>query len=455
MKNWKYINGAEVGNIDVSTSRLKDIEEQIKNWEHAINKVEGIDKEKAKKILEDLRKERAELRSQTGNETMHEWATSKPRNVGNAKYDIAFQGQIDGNSEQYYFVYDYQTDPGAHRPVKKFKTRDEARAYAKKLNEKDKVGNTKVINSDREFFKELADDAKEREDKDKQEVEKLVENRTVRTEEKNGWVAAYVNDHKIGHAKLVDVGSGWQAKGNIRLGIPGKLAISGSFFEFYKEKPSADRVAQDLLRDWENKWGSNAEAKAFIGNVKDKNGKELAEVSNSKVGNVASEYEILKHDPSKMHPMYKKAYEEAMKKLAREDEEFKKRFEKEYGVKAKNEASDDKFAYVMREFDEGKLKTPDGKVVTDPAQAKAIAYSESKKTENGLARARNAMVKNIATYKDFIKDLKNAIMLDVAGINYDSVDEQTLKTWVEQAKKDGYGSAIKGLQGKKVILDVY
>lgn len=113
-----------------------------------------------------------------------------------------------------------------------------------------------------------------------------------------------------------------------------------------------------------------------------------------RVGNVSSEYEILKQDPSKMHPMYKKAYEEAMKKLSREDEEFKKRFEKEYGVKAKNEASDDKFAYVMREFDEGKLKTPDGKVVTDPAQAKAIAYSESKKTENGLARARNAIKKN-------------------------------------------------------------
>lgn len=116
-------------------------------------------------------------------------------------------------------------------------------------------------------------------------------------------------------------------------------------------------------------------------------------VNNSKVGNIASEYEILKQDPSKMHPMYKKAYEEAMKKLAREDEEFKKRFEREYGVKAKNEASDDKFAYVMREFDEGKLKTPDGKVVTDPAQAKAIAYSESKKTENGCARARNAIKK--------------------------------------------------------------
>ena len=61
--------------------------------------------------------------------------------------------------------------------------------------------------------------------------------------------------------------------------------------------------------------------------------------------------------------------------------------------KTGNSASDDKFAYVMREFDEGKLKTTDGKVVTDPAQAKAIAYSESKKAENGLARARNAIKK--------------------------------------------------------------
>ena len=49
-----------------------------------------------------------------------------------------------------------------------------------------------------------------------------------------------------------------------------------------------------------------------------------------------AEYEILKQDPSKMHPLYKKAYEKAMKKLASEDEDFKKRFEKEYGVKSKN-----------------------------------------------------------------------------------------------------------------------
>jgi hypothetical protein len=45
----------------------------------------------------------------------------------------------------------------------------------------------------------------------------------------------------------------------------------------------------------------------------------------------------------------------------------------------------------MREFEEGKLKSSSGETVTDPAQAKAIAYSESKKAENGLARARKAI----------------------------------------------------------------
>ena len=125
-----------------------------------------------------------------------------------------------------------------------------------------------------------------------------------------------------------------------------------------------------------------------------------------------------------------------------------------------NSAQDDKFAYVMREFDEGKLKTPDGKVVTDPSQAKAIAYSESKKTENGLARARKAMnawnserkIEPVGKYREFIDNLKNAIELGVAGVLYNSLDEQTVKEWVEKAKKEGYGSHISGVQGKKVIL---
>jgi len=321
--------------------------------------------------------------NKTGNETMREWATSKPRNVGNTlrvdgykfKCSLGEYNELkselekhrgmyrDKNGKGYLYEVSYEIRPdmGGYYGYLTYAGRGDNPDYSARMTTKlpsdfKKVGNAKVINSDREFFKELADDAKEREDKDNQEVEKLVEN--------------------------------------------------------------------------------------------------------SKVGNVASEYEILKQDPSKMHPLYKKAYEEAMKKLAREDEEFKKRFEKEYGVKSKNEASDDKFAYVMREFDEGKLKTPDGKVVTDPAQAKAIAYSESKKAENGLTRARNSMAGNwnsdrnispVGAYKEFITNLKNAIELGVAAVTY-NIDGSTLKTWVEQAKKEGYGSHISGVQGQKVIL---
>ena len=61
------------------------------------------------------------------------------------------------------------------------------------------------------------------------------------------------------------------------------------------------------------------------------------------------------------------------------------------GNKVGNETkAEEKFGKVMGEYKEGALKTPQGKTVTDPAQAKAIAYSEADKVDN-LKRARNAM----------------------------------------------------------------
>jgi hypothetical protein len=52
-------------------------------------------------------------------------------------------------------------------------------------------------------------------------------------------------------------------------------------------------------------------------------------------------------------------------------------------LKVHNETKGErKFGKVMGEFEEGALKTPQGKTVTDPAQAKAIAYSEADKVEN-------------------------------------------------------------------------
>jgi len=47
-----------------------------------------------------------------------------------------------------------------------------------------------------------------------------------------------------------------------------------------------------------------------------------------------------------------------------------------------NGEKEDKIAYVMKEFEDGNLKTPDGNVVTDKDQALAIAYSEAEKKED-------------------------------------------------------------------------
>ena len=120
-----------------------------------------------------------------------------------------------------------------------------------------------------------------------------------------------------------------------------------------------------------------------------------------------------------------------------------------------NSASNDKFAYVMREFDAGKLKTPDGKVVTDPAQAKAIAYSESKKTENGLARARKAMNASSITYDDFLRKLENAINQGRDSVSFQmyGISNQTVETWVQKAKKEGYSQYIRDVRGAEVNLN--
>jgi hypothetical protein len=124
----------------------------------------------------------------------------------------------------------------------------------------------------------------------------------------------------------------------------------------------------------------------------------------------------------------------------KEKEEYKKGYystndlKKEDIYKWGNSASDDKFAYVMREFDEGKLKTPDGKVVTDPAQAKAIAYSESKKTENGLARARNAMNKRCGNSQVTLWKGNDSVLISEDGT------VQYLESNSFETDRDKYGS---------------
>lgn len=231
--------------------------------------------------------------------------------------------------------------------------------------------------------------------------------------------------------------------------------LDTDLYDICKKIPSGTTPWAYLLELQKKGWDMNTISKYSkeIGKIVEKYKAQNAKTGNSKFGNAAATFFIIAPNGEKVKAI---DYDQWHYKCVDTGELVEKRFSKRIG----NSASDDKFAYVMREFDEGKLKTPDGKVVTDPAQAKAIAYSESKKTENGLARARNAMAKNwnsdrninpVGAYKEFIANLKNAIELGVAAVTY-NIDGSTLKTWVDQAKKEGYGSHISGIQGQKVIL---
>ena len=383
MKNWKYIDGAEVGNEKAISStfhindygvevgqwswdwrgkapdenKQKEIERKIKSYVQQINKnVPAGDSDERDAVFSQLDKfVRAQgLNKKTGNDTPAEYFSKKPKVIGNEK-------------------------TGAEG-----------------------------------FFKQLSDDVKEREKKDDEDIEK-VGNANLETSVEKGKLGLwnwYV--HKDG-----TIVSGGTSSTETNAKEMARKAL-----EKEKAGNKVGNATYDMTeRDYENEYKSLVQKR-----------------NNVQKGT--------------------KEYEEVQKRL---DEIRKKLGRSPFGNKIGNTASDDKFAYVMREFDEGKLKTPDGKVVTDPEQAKAIAYSESKKTENGLDRARKAMnawnserkIEPVGKYREFIRDLKNAIMLEVAAVTYNNVDEQTLKSWVEQAKKEGFGSAIKGVQGKKVILDVY
>lgn len=138
----------------------------------------------------------------------------------------------------------------------------------------------------------------------------------------------------------------------------------------------------------------------------EKLGKELRELGNKKAGNAqyGSKEDIISHLDTDLYEIHqrlkqkdespwrylselqKKGYD--MGTLSRHNKDIGKIIEK---LKTGNETkAEEKFGKVMGEYEEGALKTPQGKTVTDPAQAKAIAYSEADKVDN-LKRARNAM----------------------------------------------------------------
>ena len=431
MKNWNYIEGAKTGNMKQEPTywifgldeykKIQELERQYEGTyvnskgEHFKVDVEtrpdmggyrvtlvarNIDKNASASMSSRLPSDFKKV----GNETMHEWATSKPKSVGNAT--IKYYGEtIDLTKmpehelleilEELQMLHEYT---------------DAQRAIKEELKRR-QTGNSGI---EQEFFKELADDAKEREDKDKQEVEKLVENRLDWSENlvgKEVWVKSKGDEWKcfvmqdkgdkvyIRHDS--DGSQGWVSKeritGKVNNSKVGNSAFSGNpkYYSLPGYKQELDRInstyEKELKKEQEDRSrGKHSRTDEQVRDYWERQAKGLDAHYSAKFKNSSSDEEY-----------WKKQYiETARKKGVPENkiQEFVKKIEKEgpKGVMStiKNSASDDKFAYVMREFDEGKLKTPDGKVVTDPAQAKAIAYSESKKTENGLTRARNAIKKS-------------------------------------------------------------
>lgn len=311
MKNWKYIEGAKVGNI-------KDDKKSQQLWEEM---------QHAKKLAEDWARE------------IHR--TGKEEYKGSQK-----------DAEE------------AYRKAKR-----EYEKYAMNA----KTGNEKT--GAEEFFKQLSDDVKEREKKDDADIEKVGNFKTGKSALKPG-----------------DRVQSYGVQGTVRK-VEGENSdnIYGEpIIEVEWDNGTVKKVGEHYLRKIGNKvgnaldWDENLVGK-FVW-VKDKGQEWKVYVMQDKGDKV-----YIRNDDGSQGWV------------------SKTRITGKVGnSKTGNEASDDKFAYVMREFDEGKLKTPDGKVVTDPAQAKAIAYSESKKTENGLARARKAMACNKKVKNSAVREYKHS-----------------------------------------------
>lgn len=407
MKNWKYINGAQVGNANITPvskpnapvkDPKKDDKEKNKDkkpsdpkdkegytFKERVKQVTG-NSDGTEKLFHSLKKD-VEKKEEKNDEEIEEVGNSKAgeKNVWKeGPYHIE-QLTEDGNFGWYkmpkgsFVAYRNDVVYG------NFKTLDEAKRKLQDEINKDKEYNRKYTTNSKtgnSLYAELNKDGKR-----------------VVIEADGSWYVHDKNDNVIeqGHESNADNALGkWKAKGyNKKIGNAGYPMLKSKVEELSKEGKSYEEVVKELL-----KFGfTRADIAQYEGYIRE-------HIGNKNVGNAlfpASKYD---DEIYKLEVEYQNVSRsggnpvEILKKtsdIEKRIQQLKELRRKETG----NSASDEKFAYVMREFDEGKLKTPDGKVVTDPAQAKAIAYSESKKTENGCARARNAMNNSVFTYKGY------------------------------------------------------
>jgi hypothetical protein len=509
MKNWKYIEGAKTGNETLAAHPDSAVAQEIykiyldngkdenKALEVLASKYKNLPKEALKKHLKDAIKAYANI--------------VRNSKAGNIAADIT----TDGNT---WFV---TTSDGKK---KEFPSEREAEAYVKKI----KTGNDtpweyahrkpKVINEDKtgaeEFFKQLSDDVKEREEKDDKDIEKVgnreiyvnqyeqtkavvYEDGTIMLWDKNGNNYKKIKAGSLEEARK-KLNSDYKKVGNANMETSvekGKLGL----WNWYVHKDgtivsggtssteaNAKEMARKALEKEKagNKVGNStwyeprrmpfqprslqyayeqAKKKGLSGQKLEAEMLRIAKTTphdsaatesemrkdvsewvlshgkpedfgNKKTGNQSYKFYGEVVDIAKTDTNTLKEILEELRAL-HEQGDFQRAIKDELNKrKVGNSAQDDKFAYVMREFDEGKLKTPDGKVVTDPAQAKAIAYSESKKTENGLARARKAMNKKCGNSQVTLWKGNDSVLISEDGT------VQYLESNSFETDRDKYGS---------------
>jgi len=267
MKNWRFV---QTGNKDTPELRekLRDLNEQIKNWEHAKG-IDGVEKANAQKTLDELRKERSEVQK-----------------------EIATDNESIGKQEW-------------------------------------------------SMFKGLAKDAEK-------EVGNASESDSIRNE-----YNAEIHRLEKKMEQLYRMGQGKSA-----------MAIEKQIAQLQKE-----------LRELGNK----------------KTGNELPNDAEVKYDGYIIRYYPYQGKYIVTHPTdFSKTNAFIGKKFSTSEEAIKAIQKR--GVGNEETKADKKFGTVMGEFKEGTLKSSSGETVTDPEQAKAIAYSESEKVDN-LKRARNSIKK--------------------------------------------------------------
>lgn len=446
MKNWKYIEGAktgnknqdwDVGNIDWDVGNFNGQWYVTKNGQKLVGPFMSM--KEAERYLDG---HKWELQNKYGNskigntqvdntwtpdQALKYYEDAKKSNDENKMKEIKdIIRQEKYAAYKYYQELESRKDDILHNNSGYGKIAylgDAKKKYEAWQNVASKVGNDtpleyarrkpRVINEDKtgaeEFFKQLSDDVKEREEKDDADIEK-VGNANLETSVEKGKLGLwnwYV--HKDG--TIVSGGTSSteaNAKEMARKALEKEKAgnkVGNSTWEEPRRMPFQPRALRYAYEQAKKKGLSGQKLEA-----------EMLRIAKTTPHDSAATESEMRKDVSEWVLSHGKP----------EDFVNNKR--------TGNEAPDDKFAYVMREFNEGKLKTPDGKVVTDPAQAKAIAYSESKKTENGVARARKAMNKRCGNSQVTLWKGNDSVLISQDGT------VQYLESNSFETDRDKYGS---------------